>query len=113
MIGHLSIVGPVGMRTGVLAAVCDAHVGHEHNYDHVTLVIRGRVRVSYSWVDGGKTITGPDKEFGQGEEVVIKAGVRHTLKALEANTVYKCIFSHRDFDGLVTQTYVGHEAAYV
>ncbi len=112
MISHLAIVGPVGIRQNVLAERCESHVGHEHTYDHGTMVIRGRVRVSYSWLEGDKVVTGPDREFGQNEDVVIKAHVRHTVKALEPNTVYKCVFSHRDFDGLVSQTYTGNNEAY-
>lgn len=108
----LNVIGPIGSRTFVLAGVCEESVGHEHNYDHVTIVIRGRLRVSYSFEEGGKAVEGVSREFGPGDEVLVKAGVRHTLKALEPNTVYKCVFSHRDFDGLVTQTYQGNAGAY-
>jgi quercetin dioxygenase-like cupin family protein len=107
------IVGPIGIRRFTLDSVCQESVGHEHNYDHVTIVISGRIRVKYRYVQDGKEIEGESREFGPGDPVTIKANVRHTIKALAPNTVYLCIFSHRDFEGLVTQTYVGNHEAYV
>ena len=111
MMDALEIVGPIAVRRGTLEAICDESAGHEHNYDHVTLVLHGRIRVKYAWDEAGRTIEGQSKEFAAGETVHIKAKVRHTIKALDPNTRYVCIFSHRDFDGLVTQSYVGHVLA--
>lgn len=108
----LNVVGPVGLRQFHLEKVCEANAGHEHNYDHTTIVIRGRIRVQYSYVKDGKTVTGESKEFGQGESFVVLANVRHTIKALEPDTIYTCVFSHRDFDGLITQNYTGNPRAY-
>lgn len=99
----LNIVGPIGVRQFVLEEKCQESEGHEHNYDHTTFVHRGRLRVTM-----GERVN----EYAAGEFVVIPAGMRHTLKALEPNTVYYCIFSHRDFDGLVTQRYIGNVRAY-
>jgi quercetin dioxygenase-like cupin family protein len=108
------VLGPIAYRTFTLESVCQESIGHEHNYDHVTIVISGSIRVKYSWTEpDGKVVEGESKEFSQGQVVNIKAGVRHTIKALEPNTHYLCVFSHRDFDGLVTQTYVGNAAATV
>jgi quercetin dioxygenase-like cupin family protein len=110
----VTIIGPIAYRPFVLAEVCQESAGHEHNYDHVTIVISGRIRVQYAWTEiDGRVVRGESREFAQGEVVHIKAHVRHTIKALESNTKYLCVFSHRDFDGLVTQAYVGNEAATV
>lgn len=109
----LIVNGPIAYRSFRLARVCEAHEGHTHNYDHATIVIRGRLKVRYRYERDGQLIEGESQEFGQGDVVTIKAGVYHTLKALEPNTLYHCVFSHRDFDGLVSQTYVGHDEAYV
>lgn len=109
---RLSIIGPVGIRRCTLRQVCVENEGHEHNYDHVTVVISGRLLVKYSYVQHGQLVEGESKEYGPSEVVEIKANVRHTIKALVAGTQYMCVFSHRDFDGLVTQTYQGHDAAY-
>lgn len=109
----VEVLGPLAFRKFILQRVCESFEGHSHNYDHVTMVVHGRIRVSYSWMDGDKKITGPDREFGVGEDILIKANVFHTIKALEPNTIYRCVFSHRDFDGLVSQSYVGNDLAYV
>lgn len=113
MNSELVILGPIGKRTHLLEEACQENVGHTHNYDHVTMVIRGRVRVTYRYMRDGQEVTGESREFGAGEDILIKADVMHTIKALEPNTVYKCVFSHRDFDGLVTQIYQGNDRAYV
>lgn len=109
---NIAISGPIGYRTFLLEKVCQANEGHEHNYDHTTLVIRGAIEVHYSFMKDGQKIEGTSRRFEQGQYVEIKANVRHTIKALEPNTVYHCIFSHRDFDGLITQTYVGNPLAF-
>lgn len=110
--GDLTIVGPIGIRQHVLEHVCNESVGHKHNYDHTTIIIRGRVKVTYSYEKDGVIVEGESREFGQGEAIFIKANVNHTIKALEDNTVYHCVFSHRDFDGLVSQVYTGNTQAY-
>ena len=112
----LTIVGPVGIRPMHLAKACEANVGHEHNYDHTTIIIRGRVKVQYRYVKDGQEIEGETEEFGQGETIHIRAKVRHTITALEDSTVYYCVFSHRDFDGVVCERYeatLGNQAPYV
>ena len=108
----LAIIGPIGVRRHVLEHVCEESQGHEHNYDHTTIVIRGRVKVTYSYPKDGEIVQGESREFEAGECIEIKANVHHTIKALEDNTVYLCVFSHRDFDGLVTQKYAGNASAY-
>lgn len=109
----LKITGPIATRAFDMPKACQAFDGHAHNYDHVTIVVRGRIKVSYSYEKDGQTVTGESGEFGPGEMVTIKAGVRHTIKPLEDNTSYLCVFSHRDLDGLVTQAYTGNQRAYV
>lgn len=109
----LSIIGPIGVRKFELAEVCESNAGHQHNYDHVTIVVRGRIKVIYRYEQGGQVVEGESREFGAGETVTIKANVHHTVKSLEANTLYLCVFSHRDFDGQVIQSYRGNDAAYI
>ncbi len=109
----VTLIGPVGLRQFHLGHACESNKGHEHNYDHTTIVIRGRVKVLYEYTKDGQTVTGESEEFGQGETIHIRAKVRHTLVALEDNTIYMCVFSHRDFDGIVTEVYTGNQAAYV
>lgn len=112
VLSPLAIAGPVGIRRGILEAVCEEDVGHEHNYDHLTIVLTGRLKVFYAFLQDGEAVEGESKAFSAGETVVILANVRHRLKALEQGTTYLCVFSHRDFDGLVTQAYEGNNSAF-
>lgn len=94
------IIGPLTIRRFQLNHVCESHVGHEHEYDHDTIVIRGRVQVTENGVLHTHT-------YGPGAVIFIAAGRSHTIKALEPSE-YLCVFSHRDFDGRVSQRYLGH-----
>lgn len=109
----LALVGPLGIRRELLEKTCQESVGHTHNYDHTTIVIRGRLQITYRQLqaDGTYAVI-KTEEAAQGSAVFIAAETHHTLKALDDNTQYMCVFSHRDFDGLVTQTYVGNAKAY-
>lgn len=107
------LTGPIFARRFTLERKCEQNVGHSHNYDHSTLVLHGRVLViSHEEVDG-KLVEIERQEYSQGEYCPMPAYRHHTIKSLEPNTVYDCIFSHRDFDGLVSQRYVGNQQAYV
>jgi quercetin dioxygenase-like cupin family protein len=76
------------------------------------MVLRGSIRVSYSYTENGQQVEG-SHDYAIGESVVIKATVEHTIKALEPNSMYACVFSHRDFDGQVAQVYMGNDEAYI
>lgn len=102
---ELEIIGPVGVRKFALEKACEQFSLHAHNYDHMMLCMSGRLRVT---IDGNYAV-----EIGPGESTVIKAGTGHEGKALEPNTRWHCIFSHRDFDRLVSQEYTGNPEAYV
>lgn len=109
----LALVGPLGIRRELLEKTCQEAVGHEHNYDHTTIVIRGRLQITFHQLQAtGEWVAVSVREYEQGSAIPILATVRHTIKALEDNTQYMCVFSHRDFDGLVTQNYVGNSTAY-
>ena len=111
----VAILGPIAARRFHLEKACESHQGHEHNYDHTTIIIRGSVKVLYEYEHDGQTLRGESGEFGPGETIHIRAKVKHTIKALEDNTVYLCVFSHRDFDGVVVESYeasMGNQSAY-
>lgn len=73
--------------------------GHGHNFDHITILFLGSMRVEATLPDGTKidnTYTAPD-------EVLIRAGVQHTLTSLKDGTQWWCVFAHRNPDGEVEQ----------
>lgn len=104
----LQITGPVARYAVRLDAKCDESVGHEHNFDHATFVMAGRVRVSRSRREGDRLVPLDATEHDAGAVVAIPAGVHHTIKALSDGAWYYCVFSHRDFNGLVVEKYDQH-----
>ena len=65
----------------------DVNQGHEHEFDHPTLLVKGSVEVD---VDGVKsTFTAP-------QIIYIQRKTIHTITALEDNTVASCIVAVRD-----------------
>ncbi len=106
----LVLSGPVGFRRFHLERKCDTANIHEHNYDHSLLVLKGRVLVTvYDQFQNAVW----SQEYGWGERCPVAAGTVHMVKSLEDEAVFDCEFSHRDFDGIVSQRYVGNQLAYV
>jgi quercetin dioxygenase-like cupin family protein len=66
--------------------VGDCNEGHEHNFDHVTLLSKGSVEVD---VEGQKTT------FKAPHMIYIIKGKRHFLTALEDDTVASCVHAVR------------------
>ena len=78
--------------------------GHTHHFDHVTLLVSGRVQVE---VEGHTP-----KIFTAPKFIVVKKEHKHRFIALEDNTVYYCVFALRDVDGNVTDIYSGDDTPY-
>lgn len=68
----------------------DTELGHTHNFDHLTLLAAGTLRVI---VDGKETV------FKAPNMIYIKKDMVHELVALEDNTVAYCIHALRKDDG--------------
>jgi quercetin dioxygenase-like cupin family protein len=60
----------------------DRNDGHEHNYDHITLLSKGKVAVSVN-----EQIT----EFTAPHMIFIAAGKKHYITALEDDTIASCL----------------------
>jgi quercetin dioxygenase-like cupin family protein len=69
----------------------DCNVGHEHTFDHQTLLASGALEA----VVNGKT-----SFFRAPHIIFIRAGVSHTFTALEDNTVAYCVHALRRGDGI-------------
>lgn len=69
----------------------DKEIGHEHNFDHLTLLAKGKLRV---------TVEGVASDFTAPHMIYIKAGKVHELVALEDETVAYCIHALRDGDAV-------------
>lgn len=65
----------------------DVEQGHTHNFDHLTLLAAGSLKV---------TVEGKSTEYKAPQMIYIKADKNHELVALEDNTVAYCIHALRD-----------------
>lgn len=65
----------------------DVEIGHTHQFDHLTLLAKGRLKVE---VDGKESI------FTAPHMIYIKADKVHELTALTDETVAYCIHALRD-----------------
>jgi quercetin dioxygenase-like cupin family protein len=67
----------------------DANEGHVHNYDHMTLLAHGSVKVH---------VGGDVTEFKAPHMIFIKAGKSHFIEAIEDGTIAYCVHALRDKD---------------
>jgi quercetin dioxygenase-like cupin family protein len=124
------VSGNIFIREGLLSAG-DTTPGHAHNFDHTTYVPRGAIRFEklgepIAWSTSLDRKTGEpikvetdwevlntvEKHAGPRSWVLIKAGVKHRLTAIE-DSVYHCIYSHRTPQGEIVQEYDGWQPAYL
>lgn len=69
----------------------DCNVGHEHTFDHQTLLASGALEA---------VVNGETSFFKAPHIIFIKAGVSHTFTALEDKTVAYCIHALRRGEGI-------------
>lgn len=96
---ELGWFGNIWVRQNVLPSKGDAYAGHTHKFDHVTLLVSGRVLVE---VEGCAP-----KEFAAPTFIVVRKEHKHQITALENNTIYYCVFALRDIDGEVVEDIYG------
>jgi len=94
---ELGYFGNIWVRQNVLELAGEAHDGHEHKFDHVTLLVSGRVSVELESSEA--------KEFVAPTFIVIRKEHQHKITALENGTVYYCVFALRDLDGDVMEVF--------
>ena len=83
----MSCVKNLWTRQMYFAKAGDANEGHVHNYDHITLLAHGSVKVH---VEGNTT------EFKAPHMIYIQAGKSHFIEALEDGTVAYCVHALRE-----------------
>jgi quercetin dioxygenase-like cupin family protein len=86
---RFTCVSNLWLRQMVFKKAGDANEGHEHNYDHVTLLTTGSVRVH---------VEGKTTDFTAPQMIYIKQGKSHFIEALEDNTIAFCVHALRDKD---------------
>ena len=90
--GELGYFGNIWVRQNLLEKAGQTNGGgHEHKFDHVSLLSQGKVKVE---IEGY-----PAKEFTAPTFIVIRKEHKHKFTALEDNTLWYCVFALRDLDG--------------
>lgn len=74
------------------------YCGHHHDYDHVTMVTKGRVRVKFLAVPEAG-IDEEVKEYSAVETFVTRSFREHEITTLEPETVVCCIHAIREENG--------------
>ena len=86
---HLGCVANLFSRMMHFAKAGDIEMGHTHQFDHLTLVAKGKLKV---------TVEGTASEFTAPHMIYIHKDKRHELQALTDDTVAYCIHALRDKD---------------
>lgn len=100
--------GNIFIRSNILEHKGDLVDGHCHNFDHTTIVFTGSVHVKAKKPDGAIV----EKDFAAPSHFLVEAGTEHEITALEDNTEFWCVYSHRDPQGRVVQEFNGWTKAY-
>jgi hypothetical protein len=103
-LNELGYFGNIWVRQNLLERKGDTHPGHKHHFDHVSLLVKGKVSVEVKGY--------PAKEFAAPTFIVIKKEHEHKFTALEDDTLWYCVFALRDIDGEVTDFYSGDNSPY-
>lgn len=84
--------------------------GHHHDYDHITLIAAGKVKVKFKAIPE-MNIPEETKEYSAVDTFVTRAFREHEITSLEPNTVVCCVHAIRDSEGdiLAIPPRVGHE----
>lgn len=107
------ISGNIYIREGVLAKKGDFVDGHTHNFDHTTYIAHGSIKVE-QLDDKGNVLKEAVKSSSTTKNwVLIKKDVVHRLTAMEDNSIYHCIYSHRTPQGDVVEEYDGWQSSYL
>ena len=94
---ELGYFGNIWVRQNVLELAGEFHEGHEHKFDHVTLLVSGKVSVQIGEAE--------PKEFTAPTFIVIRKQHNHKITAMADGTVYYCVFALRDIDGEVMEIF--------
>lgn len=101
----LGYFGNIWVKSHVLRKKGDTNgangEGHLHDFDHVTLLLKGSVLV--------EIVGSEPKKFEAPTFIGIRKEKSHRFTALEDNTVYFCVFALRDVDGEVVDEIIDED----
>ena len=86
---HIGCVANLFSRMMRFEKAGDTEIGHTHQFDHLTLLAKGKLKV---------TVEGVVSEFTAPHMIYIRKDKVHELEALTDETVAYCIHALRDKD---------------
>lgn len=89
VISSISLVANMWVKQMIFDQAGDLHPGHQHTFDHQTLLAKGSVEL---------TANGETTVFKAPTIIYIKAGIKHGMMALEDGTVVYCVHPLRGGD---------------
>lgn len=97
----LGFFGNIWVRQNLLQGIGSCNIGHEHAFDHVSLLTEGTVKI---YVENNEP-----KEFSAPTFIVIRKQHKHKFEAVTDKAVWYCVFALRDFEGQPIQDLYGKE----
>jgi quercetin dioxygenase-like cupin family protein len=88
---YIDVADNVAVRMMHFQEVGDTHDGHIHNFNHLSLLSKGSVRVEFN---SGVA------EYSAPCIIIVPKLVRHLFIATEAGTVMSCVHAVRDGTGV-------------
>ena len=107
------VSGNIFLREMAFEKAGDVVDGHTHNFDHTTYVVRGALQIESLNDDGSVKQTAIKRATDGKNWVLIKAGVKHRLTALDDRSMGHCIYAHRTPQGEIVQAYDGWMESYL
>jgi hypothetical protein len=83
----VKLVDNVFVKMMHLRAIDDVHAGHAHEFDHITLLATGSVKMKH---DNG------EQEFTAPQLIVTPKGITHEFSAITNDVLLCCIHAIRD-----------------
>lgn len=115
---HYGPLGNVFFRAMIFEKLGDTVAGHTHNYDHVTFLWRGslKLRAWHASQEKDGVVSGDvvERTYTAPSRILIKRDWCHELTSLEENTSADCIFAIRDVStGEIAEDWDGSLEPYV
>jgi len=101
------VSGNIFIRPNKLEKAGSGTPAHSHNFDHTTIVFKGSIHV-HATLPNGTVI---ERDFVAPSHFLVRRDVLHAIFALEDNTEYWCVYSHRSPQGDIVQEWNGWREA--
>lgn len=95
----LGYFGNIWVKQNILDGAGSMSHGHEHLFDHVSLLVEGTVEVHVAGAE--------PTQFVAPTFIVIRKQHQHHFKAVTDRVVWYCVYALRDFEGEVIEDLYG------